>query len=91
MQGFKPYAFRALVFALAASVVCVLFNDLLAFLLAQDAVGFVPKLLALSLGGVHSPSYFGLFAGFFLEWAVLALLVASLFWILSRSRGRSAT
>jgi len=91
VSPFKPYASRALVIAVAATAVSVLSNDLLALLLANDTIGFIPKHLALSLGSVHSPSYLGLFAGLFLEWAAVAVLGALVFWVLTKRRSQSAT
>jgi len=92
MTPFRPYASRALIFAVAASVLTVLFTDVLALLLAHEAIGFLPKYFALSFGTVHSPSYLGLFAGFFFEWAVIGLFGAFGVWLLARRRSeQSAT
>ena len=92
MPGFGSYALRAAVSALGLSAVCLLIDPVWRWLLSYELVGFIPKWLAFVLGGVHSPSFIGLFAGLFLEWFVLGLLVSLVLWMLKNTRrGESAT
>jgi hypothetical protein len=89
---FGSYAFRAALFALALTAVCLLIDPIWKWLMAYEAVSFMPKWLALALGSVHSPSFMGLFAGLFLEWFLLGLLASLVFWMLKSTRqGESAT
>ena len=92
MPAFRSYALRAAWFALALSAASLLIEPVWKQLLSYEAFSFIPKWLALALGSVHSPSVIGLFAGLFLEWFVLTLLVSLMFWILKSTRkGESAT
>jgi len=91
MSSFKPYAARALLIAVAASVLSIISNDVLAVLLGHDLIGFVPSYLAVSLGSVHGPSYLGFFVGFLLQWAALAVLGALAIWAVARLRRPHST
>ena len=89
---FGSYVLRTAVAAVVLSAACLLFNPILASLLAHEFVGFMPKWLALTFGTVHSPSFVGLFAGLFLEWFALGLLLSVVLWMLkTRGHGESAT
>ena len=57
-----------------------MFNDLTALILHNDAVGFLPGMFAITLGTVHSPSYFGIFLAIFIEWLAVSLPLALLWW-----------
>jgi hypothetical protein len=74
VAAFIFHASRAALFALGATAVCLLFDPIWHWLISHEAVGFIPKALAVVLGGVHNPSFMGLFAGLFLEWFVVGLL-----------------
>ena len=92
MPAYGPYALRAAVFALALTAICLLIDPIWKWLMAYEAVSYIPKWLALVLGSVHSPSFMGLFAGLFLEWFILGLLVSLIFWMLRSTRqGESST
>ena len=73
------------------SAVSVLFNDVLGWLFS-NFLGLFAKGLAIAFGGVHSPSYLAAFAGFFLQWYLLLLLVALAGWgVMTLRRPNSAS
>jgi hypothetical protein len=82
MRPFQPYLARAALFSLGATALPLLSREATGFVLSIDVVAYVPRVLALSLGSVHAPSYAGLFIGLFVEWFLLAIVVASILWFI---------
>ena len=92
MPTFRAYVQRAALCALALSAACLLVDPVWMWLLSHELVGLIPRWLAFTFGTVHSPSFIGIFAGLFLEWFVIGLLVSLVLWTLkSRGRSESAT
>jgi hypothetical protein len=91
MASFKPYVLRVAVLALLVTAVCLLIDPAWRWLLSFEPVGFIPKALAITLGGVHSPSFLGLFLGVFLELFVVGMLGAVPFWLQNNRGAKNAT
>src|SRR6185436_2260060 len=92
MHPLRLYACGAVAFALIATVTSAQFPGFLNAVMDVYALAFVPLVIAILISGnAHMPSEFGFYIGFFLEWLVVSLIVAIVFWLMQRKRSRVAT
>jgi hypothetical protein len=92
MRPFRFYALNAALIALVATIVSTQFAGLLDSAMDVYAIAIVPIVFAILISGnAHSPSEFGLYVGFFLEWLIICLVVATILWAIKRRRRRVAT
>jgi hypothetical protein len=92
MATFRAHALAAVVFAVVATIVSAQFEGFLDALMNVFAIAYLPLVFAISIGGsVHNPSATGIYIGFFFNWLILSLIVATVVWVLTRKRGRVAT
>jgi hypothetical protein len=90
MRSFKYYAIGAAIFAVAATIACVLSKE--TFFSSFDAFVLLPIFLAIVFSGnVHQPSDLGMYLGLFLNWFIVGLAVSGVFWFIRRAKKRVAT
>ena len=92
MRPFRIYALWAVLFALIATIACTQFEGFLDSVMDIYAVAILPLMFAILISGnAHNPSEFGLYVGFFLDWLIIGLVVATVLWAVTRRRERVAT
>lgn len=91
MRSFKPYLLGATVFA-AVLTVLAMNDDVAAFIGKFDVLIFIPIVTAILISNnAHMPSEVGIYLGFFIQWFIVGLAVATLVWPILRKKADPTT